>query len=99
MNTRSIQIVAELNCKPGEEATLQSQATAFVKRTRSQPGCLSAALHRVEEEAGRFVFVVEFADEKAMQSHLDSEWRQGAIVNLPDLLVSWPRRYTMRRVA
>ena len=99
MNTDAIQIVAELECKPDQEAALMEQATAFVQHTRAQPGCLSAALHRVEEDSCRFVFVVEFADEAAMQAHLDSEWRQGAIVQLPDLLVSWPRRFSMRRVA
>lgn len=98
MSQKPLQIFAELSCKPGQEARIEARCVAFVERTRSQPGCLNVTLHRVEEEP-RFVFIAEFADEEALASHLDSGWRQDALADLPELLVSWPRRFTMRRVA
>jgi len=98
MNQKPLQILAELSCKAGEEARLEAQGVAFVERARSQPGCLNAALHRVEEES-RFLFIAEFADESSLASHLDSSWRQDALAGIRDLLASWPRRFTMRRVA
>jgi len=98
MSQKPLQIFAELSCKPGEEARVEAQGVAFVERTRSQPGCVNAALHRVEEEP-RFVFIAEFADDETLAKHLDSGWRKEALAGLPDLLASWPRRFTMRRVA
>jgi quinol monooxygenase YgiN len=98
MSQKPLQIFAELSCKPGEEARVEVQGVAFVKHTRSQPGCLDAALHRVEEEP-RFLFIAEFADEEALATHLASAWRKDALGGLPELLASWPRRFTMRRVA
>ena len=98
MSQKPLQIFAELSCKPGEEDKVEAQAVAFVEHTRSQPGCLHAALHRVEEES-RFVFIAEFADEGALAKHFDSGWRRAALADLPDLLESWPRRFVMRRVA
>ena len=98
MSQKPAQLFVELDCKPGQEARVEVQAKAFVERMRSQPGCLGAALHRVEEEP-RFVFIAEFTDEEALASHLDSAWRKDALGGLPDLLASWPRRFTMRRVA
>jgi len=95
---KPLQIFAELSCRAGEEARVEAQALAFVERTRAQPGCLDVALHRVEEEP-RFLFIAEFADEKALANHLDSGWRKDALAGLPELLASWPRRFTMRRVA
>ena|ERR1700752_2965581 len=98
MSQKPLQLFVELSCKPGEEARVEAQAAAFVERTRAQPGCVNAALHRAEEEP-RFVFIAEFANEAALASHLDSGWRKDALGGLPDLLASWPRRFTMRRVA
>lgn len=94
----SLQLFAELSCKPGEEVRLESECKAFVTRTRSQPGCLDATLYRVDEES-RFVFIAEFRDEETLASHLDSDWRREALADLPNLVEAWPRRFTMRRVA
>lgn len=95
---KSLQIFAELSCKPGDETRLEAECSAFVARTRSQPGCLNATLYRVEEEP-RFVFIAEFNDEETLASHLDSDWRRDALADLPKLVDAWPRRFTMRRVA
>jgi len=99
MEPKDLQLIVEIRCKPGAEREIEQRVLEFVERTRSEPGCTWASFHRVEEDAERFVFLAEFSNEQALQSHFDADWRQELTQELPDKLAEWPRRFTLRRVA
>jgi quinol monooxygenase YgiN len=49
--------------------SLLDASLAHVRRSRAEPGCLSHAVHRDEENPLRLVFVEEWADRDALRAH------------------------------
>ena len=99
MSTSPVQLIAEFQCKPDLTETVQERVLEFVRRTRSEADCTSAHFFQMNEDEDRFVFFAEFKSEQGLEVHLDQEWRQGLIADLPEMLTERPRRFTMRRVA
>lgn len=94
-----LQLYVEFRCKAGHVDDVEHGAAELARRTREQPGCTHAFFYRVNEDAERFVFLAEFADEDSLEEHLEADWRQTAVSALADVLAEPSRRYTMRRVA
>ena len=99
MPSSNLQLIAEFRAKPDKTEEVERRIVDFVKRVRAEEGCELAFFYRVNEDSDRFVFLAEFAGDGALQDHLNAEWRQGMVAEIPELLAEAPRRFTMRRVA
>lgn len=64
-----ILVIGSVTAQPGryEEALALSQE--HVARSRTEPGCLSHAVHRDIENPDRLVFVEEWLDQASLQQH------------------------------
>ena len=54
---------------PGHEEELAEHLHGLLEPTRQEPGCLLYELHRDPEDAGKFMFYEEWADQAALDSH------------------------------
>lgn len=69
---------------PGREHELASKLKELVQPTRSEPGCLGYELNISAEKSGTFLFYEEFADQAALEAHINTphfkqflEYRKG----------------------
>lgn len=99
MSQNSLQLIVELRCKADAIDAVEQRAKAFMQRTLEEPGCKDVTFFRVNEDSQRFVFLAEFDDQESLERHFESSWRDEAAMDLTDLLVEPPRRFTMQRVA
>jgi quinol monooxygenase YgiN len=61
-----------MQAAPGREEELETQLTALVAPTLSEPGCLTYVLHRDREDRSKFMFYEKFASQAALDAHLAS---------------------------
>ena len=61
-----ITVVAILNIRPNSEQAARDILTCAVTAVHEEPGCSLYSLHEAD---GRFVFVEEWADEDALNTH------------------------------
>ena len=54
---------------PGTIDELMALSLEHVRRSRTEPGCISHAVHRDVEEPLRLVFVERWADQEALLAH------------------------------
>jgi len=57
---------------PGREADLARELRALVTPTRSEAGCLLYQLHADPENPGKFMFYEKFADQTALDHHVNT---------------------------
>ena len=72
MNTDHVVLNVHFQAAPGREEEVANQLKALVAPTRNEAGCLKYLLHRDPENAGKFMFYEEFADESALQAHVQT---------------------------
>jgi len=64
-----IVVLGSVLVREGQMDAALDQALQHVRRSRTEPGCLSHAVHRDVENPQRLVFVEEWADMAALQQH------------------------------
>ena len=64
-----ILVVGSVVAKQGQLDALLALGIAHVARSRTEPGCLSHAVHRDVENPLRLVFVERWADAAALAAH------------------------------
>ncbi len=98
MEKDSVQIVAHIVAREGEETRVLAELEKLIEPTRAEPGCLKYELFVNKENPADFVFVEEYESDAAFQSHMDSKHVAAAIAQAVPLLAAPPdiRRY--RRV-
>jgi quinol monooxygenase YgiN len=62
-------ITGDVVCRPDSFDEALRLSEVHVARSRSEPGCLSHAVHRDVEDPLRLVFFEEWADMAAVQAH------------------------------
>lgn len=95
MDNDTVHIVAHVVARAGEEGRVQALLEKLIEPTRAEPGCLKYELFENKEKPGDFVFIEEYASDKAFQSHMDSKHVTAAIADVVPLLGVPPdiRRY------
>ncbi len=62
-------IVASIETQPETYDEVESLSLAHVLRSRSEPGCVSHAVHRDVENPLRLVFIERWADQASLDAH------------------------------
>ena len=62
-------VTGNILAKPEHLRELVAISLEHVRRSRSEPGCVSHAVHRDEEDPLHLVFVEEWADREALLAH------------------------------
>lgn len=65
-----IVVIGTVTAREGCLDAMLALGRAHVARSRTEPGCLSHAMHLDAEEPNRLVFVEEWTDLAALQRHL-----------------------------
>ncbi|MFT5050498.1 MAG: quinol monooxygenase YgiN [Chlamydiales bacterium] len=99
MNPSSLQLIVEFRCKAERLGEVEERATAFVEKTRAEPGCEDVSFYRVNEDSERFVFLARFKDVGSLEEHFEVSWREEAAEHMADILAEPARRSTLQRVA
>ncbi len=68
-DARKVLVTGSIQAKPERIDELLALSLEHVRRSRSEPGCLSHAVHRDAEDPLRLVFVEEWADRAALLAH------------------------------
>ncbi len=63
-----------IEAAPGREEDLARELSALLAPTRSEAGCLVYQLHRDPEDQGRFMFYEKFANQAALDLHLNAPY-------------------------
>jgi quinol monooxygenase YgiN len=82
----SIEVLAVLIAKPGQEAALSAVLHALVAPTRAEQGALFYDLHQDREDPARFVFFESWASQADLDAHNASPHLLALQEQLPALL-------------
>jgi quinol monooxygenase YgiN len=66
---RMILITGSLTARPDSYDELETLSLTHVHRSRLEPGCVSHAVHRDVENPLRLVFIEQWADRAAVDTH------------------------------
>ena len=72
MNETPIVLSVVIEAVSGREQELGSLLSGLVSPTRAEPGCLGYELNTSLEKPGLFLFYEKFADQKALDAHVNS---------------------------
>jgi quinol monooxygenase YgiN len=64
-------VIGSIRSRPQRIDELLALSLEHVRRSRTEPGCLSHAMHRDVEDPLRLVFVEEWADRAALLAHFE----------------------------
>ncbi len=64
-----ILVIGSMTAKPGRYQEALALSQEHVARSRTEPGCVSHAVHRDTENPDRLVFVEEWLDQASLQQH------------------------------
>ena len=67
--TRKVVVTGSIQAQPAHVDELLRLSLEHVRRSRTEPGCISHAVHRDVEDPLRLVFVEEWADRAALLAH------------------------------
>jgi quinol monooxygenase YgiN len=83
-------VVVILQAKPGTGPTLRELVAAGAQATHRETGCLTYALHTVDDEPDRFVLVERWTDRTALDAHMQQPYLQKLFADLDDVLAEPP---------
>jgi quinol monooxygenase YgiN len=66
---RKVLVTGSIQARPERVDELLALSLEHVRRSRTEPGCISHAVHRDVEDPLRLVFVEEWADRAALLAH------------------------------
>lgn len=64
-----ILVTGDIVAQPGTLDEVLALSLEHVRRSRAEPGCISHAVHRDEENRLRLVFVEQWADRESLLAH------------------------------
>jgi quinol monooxygenase YgiN len=64
-----ILVIGNVTAQPGRYQEALALSQEHVARSRTEPGCVSHAVHRDTENPDRLVFVEEWLDQASLQQH------------------------------
>lgn len=81
-----VTVTAILKAHSGKEELLRSALNKVIPPSRAEAGCLAYVLHESIEEPGTFVFYEKYADDSALESHIQSSHYQAYRKEVESLL-------------
>jgi quinol monooxygenase YgiN len=93
----AIRVVAHLQASPGKEQQLRAVLLSLLEPTRRESGCREYRLYQNTQDDRAFVFVEEWDDDAALDTHLQAPHLQAAIAEMQDLVAGPPQvgRYSL----
>ena len=86
-----ILVVGSLVAAEGKIETALALSREHVIRSRTEPGCVSHAVHRDIENPRRLIFVEQWSDRAALQAHLQVPASRAFVGAVRELTVEPPR--------
>ena len=81
----ALTLVATFQAKPGTRGQLAERLQEMVTLTKPEPGCVRYDLHVDRKDDHRFVFIETWADELALDTHMETEHVQALLADAPHL--------------
>lgn len=81
-----IAVSARITAKPGREAEVEAGLRSFVAQTRAEPGVLTYALHRLEDQPRTFFFYERHASRTSFTEHLAMPYLDAGLAKVIALL-------------
>lgn len=96
MSKEIIRVIAEITARADKVAEVEAILKNIIAPTRQENGCLSYQLFRNKSHAAEFLFIEEWADEKAVDAHFNTPHIQEALSQATPLLAKAPniQKYT-----
>ena len=85
-----IVVSAVFQAKPGCEAELESALRAMIAPVSKESGTVDYAVHRAQDDAGRFFFYEKYRDQAAVDLHMASPYLKALLDQVPALCASAP---------
>ena len=85
-----IVVSAVFQAKPGCEAELESALRAMIEPVSKESGALEYAVHRAQDDAGRFFFYEKYRDQAAVDLHMASPYLKALLDKVPVLCAGAP---------
>lgn len=86
-----ITVLARLKAKPGMESILAEGCIALAKEVHEkEKGCLMYIPHVSIENPAEIVFFEKYADQEALQAHMQSPYFMAVAAKFPELLDGKP---------
>jgi len=85
-----IVVSAVFQAKPGCEAELESALRAMIAPVGKESGALDYAVHRAQNDAGRFFFYEQYKDQAAVDLHMATPYLKALLDKVPALCASAP---------
>lgn len=86
MSAHSLHVVARFTAKPEAVSEVARILSGLIGPSRKEPGCLRYELLQNQAGAAEFLFVEEWADDAALDTHLATAHLQEALVQVKPLL-------------
>ncbi|TKB73563.1 MAG: antibiotic biosynthesis monooxygenase [Nitrospira sp.] len=97
METNMVRVVARVVARSDKVEELRALLHGLLEPTRQERGCVMYALLHNRTDPTDFTFVEEWANDAAIDAHLQTAHVQQALLKLPDLAAAAPdiRRYAV----
>ena len=83
-------VVVVLQAKPGAGPALRELMVASAQNTHTETGCLTYALHTDNDDPDRIALVERWADQTALDDHLQQPYLRKLFADLEDVLAAAP---------
>ncbi len=94
-----LHVIAHITARPDKIEETRNLLLGLIEPTRAEAGCLRYQLFQNNADPADFTFLEEWADDEALDRHLQSQHLKDAMAKAPALLAGAPdiRRYTLVR--
>ena len=79
MSAKTLHVVARVSAKPDAAAQVAAILSKLIEPSRQEAGCVRYELFQNQSNPAELVFVEEWADEAALNTHLASAHLQSAL--------------------
>jgi len=79
MSAKTVHVVARVSAKPDSAAQVAAILSRLIVPSRQEPGCLRYELFHNQANPAEMVFVEEWADDAALDTHLATAHLQSAL--------------------
>jgi len=86
MSEQTVTVIARVKAKEGKTEEVESVLMELIAPTREEPGCISYVLHQSQDDKHSFVFVENWANQTALDEHLQKPYLQAFLARADELL-------------
>ena len=94
MNSKPLTVVAEMEAKPGSEATVRAALTSLIAPSRGHAGCITYDLHEANDHTNHFMFYENWTSKDLLDQHLADPFVAGVLSQIAPLLTN-PARISL----